>query len=58
MGYFRKIKMNKKYIAYKLIELYYTNARIFKSYCINLKELADKYNEILRILKTDLESNK
>lgn len=43
--------MNKEYIAYKLIELYYTNNRIFKSYCMSLKDIANKYNEILEILK-------
>lgn len=43
--------MNKEEIAYKLIELYYTNNRIFKDCCVSLKNLADKYNEILQILK-------
>lgn len=43
--------MNKEEIAYKLIELYYTNNGIFKSYCISLKDLAEKYNAILQLLK-------
>lgn len=46
--------MNEECIAYKLIELYYTHVGIFKNYCISLKDLTDKYNEILRILNTDL----
>lgn len=43
--------MNKEEIAYKLIELYYTNREIFKSYCMSLKDVADKYNEILAIIR-------
>lgn len=43
--------MNKEEIAYKLIELYYTNNRIFKDCCISLKDLAEKYNVILQLLK-------
>lgn len=43
--------MNKEEIAYKLIELYYTYNGIFKSYCMSFKDLADKYNEILQLLK-------
>lgn len=46
--------MNKEEIAYKLIELYYTKNEIFKNYCISLKELVDKYNDILSILEIDL----
>lgn len=30
--------MNKEEIAYKLIELYYTNIRIFNDCCISLKK--------------------
>lgn len=43
--------MNKEEIAYKLIELYYTNNGIFKSYCMSLKDLVEKYNAILQLLK-------
>lgn len=43
--------MNKEEIAYKLIELYYTNNGIFKSYCMSLVDITNKYNEILKILK-------
>lgn len=43
--------MNKEEIAYKLIELYYTNNEIFKSYCMRLKDPAEKYNTILQLLK-------
>lgn len=43
--------MSKEEIAYKLIELYYTNDGLFKSYCISLKDVVNIYNEILEILK-------
>lgn len=43
--------MNEEEIAYKLIELYYTNHEIFKSYCIRLKDIADDYNQILKNIK-------
>lgn len=43
--------MNKEEIAYRLIELYYTNTSTFKNYCISLTELYNKYIHILKILK-------
>lgn len=43
--------MNKEEIAYKLIELYYTNVGTFKSYCMSVKDLAEKYKVILQLLK-------
>ena len=43
--------MNEEEIAYKLIELYYTNVGIFKSYCMSVKDLAEKYKVILQLLK-------
>lgn len=42
--------MNKEEIAYKLIELYFTNIRIFKDYYISLNDLFKKYNEVLKKL--------
>lgn len=40
--------MNKEEIAYKLIELYFTNIRIFKDYYISLNDLFKEYNEMLK----------
>ena len=40
--------MNKEEIAYKLIELYFTNIRILKDYYISLNYLFKKYNEVYR----------
>ena len=45
--------MSKEEVCYKLIELYYTNNSVFKNYCISLKDLAEKYNALLEILKGD-----
>lgn len=42
--------MNKEEIAYKLIELYFTNIRILKDYYISLNDLFKKYNEVLKKL--------
>lgn len=40
--------MNKEEIVYKLIELYFTNIRIFKDYYISLNDLFKEYNEMLK----------
>ena len=45
-------------MAYKLIELYYINKKVFNSYGICLEDLCDKYNEILKILKGDNKEEK
>lgn len=42
--------MNKEEIAYKLIELYFTNIRILKDYYISLNDLFKKDNEVLKKL--------
>lgn len=43
--------MSNEEVAYKLLELYYTNCGIFKSYCLSLKDLTNKYVSILEILR-------
>lgn len=43
--------MSKEEIAYKLIELYYTNKNIFNNYNVNLSMLSKIYEEVLEILK-------
>lgn len=45
--------MNKEEICFKLIELYYANNSIFKSYCMPLCDLFEKYNEMLKKLEGD-----
>lgn len=45
--------MNKEEVAYKLIELYYTNHSIFKNLCISLNDLFGKYNKMLKNLEGD-----
>ena len=47
--------MNNEEIAYKLIELYYTNKNTFKNYCMSLTDLCEKYNRVLEILKGESE---
>lgn len=49
--------MNKKEIAYKLIELYFTNIKIFKDYCVSLNDLFERYNEMLKKLEGDSNEN-
>lgn len=45
--------MSRGEICFKLIELYYTNISMFKTYCMSLNNLIDKYNTMLEILKGD-----
>ena len=47
--------MSEEEVAYKLIELYYTNKSTFKNYCIGLRELINIYKGVLNILKGDSE---
>lgn len=46
--------MNKEEIAYKLIELYYTNNRVFREHLMTLKDVINEYNKILEILRIGL----
>ena len=43
--------MSEEEVAYKLVELYYTNESIFTNYRIGLRELINIYNGVLNILK-------
>ena len=45
--------MSEEEVAYKLIELYYTNKSTFNSYRVGLAELSKIYKEVLNILKGD-----
>ena len=47
--------MSEEEVAYKLIELYYTNKSTFNSYCVDLRKLSEIYKELLSILKGDSE---
>ena len=40
-------------VAYKLIELYYTNKNTFNNYHVDLSMLSKIYKEVLNILKGD-----
>lgn len=45
--------MNKEEICLKLIELYYKNKSLFGNYCIDLTDLFETYNKMLKILKVE-----
>ena len=45
--------MSREEIAYKLIELYYTNKNTFNNYHVDLSLLSKIYKEVLDILKGD-----
>lgn len=45
--------MSEEEVAYKLIELYYTNKSTFNSYHVDLSKLSKIYKEVLSILKGD-----
>lgn len=45
--------MNKEEICLRLIELYYNNRLLFGNYCINLTDLFETYNKLLKELKVE-----